>query len=115
MTNLLTSYKNFTMASYIWHSKLSENSNILSPKEKELANILIEAGQGHLFQDWDPIGVNDEQKHEFFQQIQQLNSSYIGGLSNYIERAKVLLAKSKSGDNPFDGWKPEVHSDNHFY
>lgn len=38
-----------------------------------------------------------------------MNKSYpSGGLAGYIENAKTLLARSKKGDNPLEGWKPEV-------
>ncbi|PWA59971.1 UDP-sugar pyrophosphorylase [Artemisia annua] len=37
-----------------------------------------------------------------------LNSSYPGGLSSYIKTARELLADSKAGRNPFDGFTPYI-------
>lgn len=70
--------------------------------------MLLKLGQQHLFDNWDPPGINDDLKHSFFKQIEQLNSSYFGGISSYVTRARLLLANAKSGLNPFDGWTPEV-------
>ncbi|KAI7750566.1 hypothetical protein M8C21_022288, partial [Ambrosia artemisiifolia] len=39
-----------------------------------------------------------------------LNSSYPGGLASYIKTARELLADSKAGKNPLDGFKPSVPS-----
>lgn len=41
-------------------------------------------------------------------QVTRLNSSYPGGLASYIKTAKELLADSKAGKNPFDGFTPSV-------
>lgn len=43
-----------------------------------------------------------------------LDSSYPGGLASYIENARKLLADSKAGKNPYDGFTPSV-SLNQFY
>lgn len=40
--------------------------------------------------------------------MNRLNGSYPGGLASYIETAKGLLADSKAGKNPFDGFTPSV-------
>ena len=93
-----------------WPAALVANESILSEEEIKLANLLIQIGQSHLFQEWDQPGLNDNSKHQFFSQIQYLDSSYIGGLKNYVQRAQNLLIKSKNGENPFDGWKPEIPS-----
>ncbi|KAG2665873.1 hypothetical protein I3760_15G029200 [Carya illinoinensis] len=41
-------------------------------------------------------------------QVARLNSSYPGGLELYIKTARELLADSKAGKNPFDGFTPSV-------
>lgn len=41
-------------------------------------------------------------------QVSRLNSSYPGGLASYIKTARELLAESKAGKNPFDGFTPSV-------
>ncbi|KAE9446515.1 hypothetical protein C3L33_21591, partial [Rhododendron williamsianum] len=42
--------------------------------------------------------------------VARLNSSYPGGLASYINTARELLADSKAGKNPFDGFTPSVPS-----
>lgn len=44
-------------------------------------------------------------------QVARLNSSYPGGLASYIKIARELLADSKDGRNPFDGFTPSVSYD----
>lgn len=41
-------------------------------------------------------------------QIATLDHNYNGGLRTYIRNAKQLLADSKEGRNPFDGYTPSV-------
>lgn len=40
--------------------------------------------------------------------VQLADQTYPGGLLNYIQRARKLLAESCDGVNPFDGYTPEV-------
>ncbi|KAJ9673519.1 hypothetical protein PVL29_023218 [Vitis rotundifolia] len=87
---------------------LHKNLTILSPDQIELARMLVEAGQSHLFQSWAEPGVEDEEKRGFFEQVARLNASYPGGLTSYIKTARELLADSKAGKNPFDGFTPSV-------
>ena len=88
---------------------LKVNVPILSTDELNLAVILLNAGQSHLFEKWDPPGTNDDAKHVFFQQVEELNTSYgSSGLTGYIENAKTLLKSAAEGENPLAGWKPEV-------
>ncbi|CAI9115534.1 OLC1v1016456C6 [Oldenlandia corymbosa var. corymbosa] len=89
---------------------LRNNLSILSPDQVELANMLIEMEQSHLFEHWPEPGIDDDEKRAFFDQIQKLNSSYPGGLAAYIKTARELLADSKSGKNPFEGFTPSVPS-----
>ncbi|KAK7282682.1 hypothetical protein RIF29_11654 [Crotalaria pallida] len=89
-------------------SILGNNFDLLSPQQQELAKVLIENGQTHLFRDWPAPGVDDDDKKAFFDQIIRLDSSYPGGLEAYIRNAKRLLADSKAGKNPFDGFTPSV-------
>ncbi|EXB28448.1 UDP-sugar pyrophospharylase [Morus notabilis] len=74
----------------------------------ELAKTLLELGQSHLFEHWAEPGVEDEEKKAFFDQVARLNSSYPGGLASYIKTARELLADSKTGKNPFEGFTPSV-------
>uniref|UniRef100_A0A803QXT6 UTP-monosaccharide-1-phosphate uridylyltransferase n=1 Tax=Cannabis sativa TaxID=3483 RepID=A0A803QXT6_CANSA len=57
------------------------------------------------------IGLNQESmtmKRALFDQVTLLNANYPGGLESYIETARELLADSKAGKNPFDGFTPSV-------
>ncbi|KNA12672.1 hypothetical protein SOVF_123710 [Spinacia oleracea] len=87
---------------------LLKNLEILSPDHVELAKILIQNGQSHLFNDWPESGVDDDEKRAFFDQVARLNACYFGGLEQYIKNARELLADSKAGKNPFDGFTPSV-------
>jgi hypothetical protein len=82
-----------------WPENLQANYSILSKKEIELASLLISLEQRHLFDAWEPVGSNDESKHEFFRQVEILDETYVdpGGLSSYIIRARELLKNSQSG------------------
>lgn len=44
-------------------------------------------------------------------QVARLDASYPGGLASYIKTARELLADSKAGKNPFDGFTPSVSND----
>ncbi|VAI90961.1 unnamed protein product [Triticum turgidum subsp. durum] len=72
--------------------------------------MLLNEGQGHLFEHWPEPGVDDDKKKNFFDQVCRLNSSYPGGLAAYIQNAKKLLADSKAGQNPYDGFTPSIPS-----
>ncbi|KAL3641203.1 hypothetical protein CASFOL_016171 [Castilleja foliolosa] len=89
---------------------LRKNLPIISPKQVELAKMLLEMNQSHLFEHWPEPGVEDDKKREFFEQVARLNASYPGGLASYIKTARELLADSKAGKNPYDGFTPSVPS-----
>ncbi|PKU63487.1 UDP-sugar pyrophosphorylase [Dendrobium catenatum] len=74
----------------------------------DLAKMLLHEGQSHLFANWAEQGVDDEKKTCFFNQVSRLNANYPGGLSAYIQKARQLLADSKTGKNPFEGFTPSV-------
>ncbi|CAK7346901.1 unnamed protein product [Dovyalis caffra] len=99
---------------------LQKNLHLLSPQQIELAKMLVEKGQSHLFEHWPEPGVDDNEKKAFFDQaitfrpcgcflqVARLDSCYPGGLTSYIKTARELLADSKAGKNPFDGFTPSV-------
>ncbi|XWS21687.1 hypothetical protein CRYUN_Cryun30bG0075700 [Craigia yunnanensis] len=91
-----------------WPPNLLKNLHLLLPDQIELAKMLLEMGQSHLFQHWAEPGVEDDQKKAFFAQVAKLNSSYPGCLTSYIKTARELLADSKAGKNPYDGFTPSV-------
>lgn len=73
-----------------------------------LTALLEELGQGHIFDGWPPPGEASANKQRFFAQVAQLDASYPGGLRAYVTNGRKLLADSKSGVNPLDGWIPSV-------
>ncbi|PSS00115.1 UDP-sugar pyrophosphorylase [Actinidia chinensis var. chinensis] len=89
---------------------LQKNLSLLSPDQIELAKMLLEMGQSHLFEHWPEPGVDDDEKKTFLNQVALLDASYPGGLISYIKTARELLADSKAGKNPFDGFTPSVPS-----
>ncbi|KAB2061739.1 hypothetical protein ERO13_A10G100400v2 [Gossypium hirsutum] len=91
-----------------WPPTLVKNLHLLSPDQIQSGKMLLEMGQSHLFQHWAEPGVDDDQKKAFFTQLSKLNSSYPGGLASYIKTARELLADSKAGKNPYDGFTPSV-------
>jgi len=68
---------------------------------------LTDLGQAHLFSDW-AADTPAEDELRFFQQVEKLDASYPGGLSSYVENARRLLAESKAGFNPLEGWEPSI-------
>ncbi|KAH1065208.1 hypothetical protein J1N35_030195 [Gossypium stocksii] len=91
-----------------WPPNLVKNLHLLHPDQIELAKMLLDLRQSHLFQHWPEPGVEDERKKAFFAQVAKLNSSYPGGLASNVKNAKELLADSKEGKNPYDGFTPSV-------
>lgn len=89
---------------------LLKNLSLLSPQQVELAKVLLDLNQTHLFEHWPEPGVEDDEKRAFFEQVSRLNASYPGGLASYIKTARELLADSKAGKNPYDGFSPSVPS-----
>jgi len=69
--------------------------------------MLEELGQGHLLKGW-PADHTPADEERFFAQVAQLDTSYPGGLRAYVNNARRLLADSKSGVNPLEGWSPSV-------
>jgi len=63
------------------------------------------AGQCHLFKN---LGRDKELDGKLLSQLERLDANYPGGIVEYINKSKVLLEKSKNGENPFDGYTPKV-------
>lgn len=93
----------------------SSNSSLRSSAEgsaiggmegtRNLRAMLEELGQAHLFSKWSGSAADEAR---FFKQVAQLDSSYPGGLRAYVSNGRQLLADSKSGINPLEGWSPSV-------
>ena len=65
----MSEFKTTTTIHSDWPAELIANERIFDEEELKFANLLIQIGQSHLFQDWDPPGINDNSKHQFFIQI----------------------------------------------
>ena len=87
-------------------SGLSESYSSLQDQDQELARLLVESGQAHIFTDWAPAGEAQEEKTLFFSQVRRLSANYPGGLEQYISNAKALLTSASKGENPLQGWVP---------
>jgi hypothetical protein len=63
--------------------------------QRSLSELLLGAGQEHLFAGWAPAGTDDDKKHAFFDQIQRLHQSYPapGGLNAYLGPTGQAIAK----------------------
>jgi hypothetical protein len=88
---------------------LESNSHLLTPAQQNLAKALCAAptNQAHLFASWSTAP--DSSKIALISQLERMDKSYpSGGLTGYISNAKELLERSRMGDNPLKGWKPEV-------
>jgi UDP-sugar pyrophosphorylase len=70
--------------------------------------MLMEEGQGHVIAFWSELGKNDERKQSLVKQLCTIDATYPGGLQAYVRRGRELLAASCRGENPFDGYVPEV-------
>lgn len=62
-------------------------------------------GQGHLLE---RVSGDPEQKAALLSQLSALDGQYPGGLKAYVENSRVLLAASREGSNPYEGFTPTV-------
>jgi len=79
-----------------------------SEDELAIARVLVDCGQGHLFQNWPPTGERTADKRRFLQQAISLEGQVPGGLADYVSRAKKMLEASRGGVNPYEGYIPKV-------
>ena len=89
---------------------LDGNASVLSAEELAFAQSMVKAGQAHLFAGWPAPGTQDEEKKGLIAQLQESDKLYGGGIAQYVENAKALLAASKAGENPLEGYSPVVPS-----
>ena len=89
----------------------------LSEEQRTLATALCHppCDQAHLFASWDDDDDKDgktigtERKLALLAQLAEMDATYpAGGLAGYVAGARTLLAQSRRGENPLDGWRPEV-------
>jgi hypothetical protein len=106
---------------------LCGNARLLSPEQLAMARLLIEEDQAHLFKAWGSPAAADAQptsaeptatstttnKRRLLDQALRLDRDYAhgGGLRGYLRNARRLLAESRRGSNPFDGYEPSVPRD----
>ena len=87
-------------------TKMSSNESSAA-KEQVVRQCLSDAGQSHLFEGWN-ADTSKADIQRFCDQVLQLDSSYPGGIQTYVQNARRLLADSKAGVNPLEGWMPAV-------
>jgi len=113
---------------------LRGNARILAPEQLAMARLLLEEDQAHLFAAWGPpqdaaaadapaaaaaaadaadapaASPDDGKKRALLDQAARLDRDYAhgGGLRGYLRNARRLLAESREGANPFDGYEPSV-------
>jgi len=59
---------------------LAANLSVLTAEQVKLATSLVGVGQGHLFENWAPAGIDDEDKCILLAQLAALDANYPGGL-----------------------------------
>jgi len=83
-------------------------NKFLSASERALCDALVKCGQSHLFDRWPPCGSDSDGKRALVNALVSANGAYPGGIATYVANARKLLASSRDGKNPFDGWTPSV-------
>lgn len=89
---------------------LAGNASVLSAEAAAFAESMVAAGQAHLFADWPAPGDKDAEKAALVAQLMESDKLYGGGIAQYVENAKALLAASKAGTNPLEGYSPVIPS-----
>jgi UDP-sugar pyrophosphorylase len=85
-------------------SALAAHVASLSAEDAALIEKLIRLDQGHLFEGWGEA--DEETRATFLAELRVMDESYPGGLTGYVKNARVLLAESREGKNPFEGCTP---------
>lgn len=71
-----------------------------------LLSLLKELNQDHIISKYSESSA--EEQGAFLSQINHIETTYPGGLREYISRAKVLLENSKNNVNPYNDYTPSV-------
>jgi UDP-sugar pyrophosphorylase len=74
----------------------------------DVLDALIASGQTHLVAGWGSGDPDLAAERQLKLQLASLDASVHGGVVGYVGRAKELLAKSRDGANPFDGYTPSI-------
>eukprot|EP00667_Euglena_gracilis_P004136 EG_transcript_4151 len=80
----------------------------LSPAERHAVQVLVAAGQAHLFEKWAPESQDEATKRTFLNEVYALDAKYPGGLEAYAAKAVRLLREAEVGANPFEGYTPTL-------
>ncbi len=81
------------------------SESVYTTEEIQLIRTLTDNGQEHLFEDWEELDAV-EHKKAFLQSLHRVEANYPDGISGYIRNARRLLEESRSGKNPFAGYRP---------
>jgi len=84
------------------------NLAAMNSEQVKLATGLVGVGQGHLFENWAPPGIDDDDKQRLLAQLTSLDAGYPGGLRSYTINARELLLKSKHGLSSLEGYSGEI-------
>ena len=76
---------------------------------KNVMDLLKEVGQFKIVQKLNEV--SKEEQEAFVNQINELDKTCRGGIKDYINRAKVLLANKEQKKNSFHDYKIEVPND----
>eukprot|EP00941_MAST-03F_sp_MAST-3F-sp1_P002447 g2447.t1 len=76
-----------------------------SSQENEMIDLLLEIGQDHLFE---AATINIEKTKKLLAQAKRLDQTYPNGLRAYVSSARKLLAQSRDGVNPYEGFQVKV-------
>lgn len=90
------------------HSILQNHHSLLSAEQNDLAQLLIECDQDHLFQHWPSPGEEDELKISQMEQLLDMHRHYPGGLKVYYNNALKLLDDSRKQSNSFANYSPAI-------
>jgi UDP-sugar pyrophosphorylase len=82
------------------------NTDQFTQDEQSLITTLLDAGQEHLFAEWDNYD-DLAAKQRFLSELAVVEASYPGGIAAYVTNARALLADARIGANPYDGFVPE--------
>ena len=86
---------------------MGANSSRGAMDDAAIVKALDGIGQSHLTSAWTAETAAAD-KQRFFGQVKMLETAYPGGLRGYVENSRRLLADSKAGVNPLEGWSPSV-------
>lgn len=83
------------------------DSNI--ENENKVLDLLKKIEQNHILDLLnDKAKYSNQDKSVFYKQLMLLNSSYPGGLENYVSNARKLLKDSTEDRNPYEDFEVEV-------